>query len=61
MIKCGCVTEYDRSDHRWMPDATDCLLPEAVELIRELSVSADGWEPEIFDKAKAFLKKCEGE
>ena len=55
MIKCGCVTEYDRTDHRWMPDATDCLLPEAVELIRELLQSYQTGGKIL--KAQAFLAK----
>ena len=36
-MKCGCKTEYDRTDHRHWPDDTDCLLPEAVKLLEYIA------------------------
>jgi hypothetical protein len=57
MKKCGCVTEYDRTDHRSLPDATDCLLPEAVNLIQEMLKDSAWLGSKVNLRAETFLAK----
>jgi hypothetical protein len=55
-MRCGCTTEYDRTDHRHWPDDSECWGPEAIELIRELVAQLE----EVWlcnEKADAFLAK----
>jgi hypothetical protein len=59
-MRCGCTTEYDRTDHRHWPDDSECLLPEAVAILRGVQHFLN--RPEFFRthaEIVAFLEKVD--
>jgi hypothetical protein len=59
-MRCGCVTEYDRTDHRHWPDDSECLLPEAVALIQRMADDYVPSEDHLHFEIGQFLRKVDG-